>query len=72
MIYMNIALVQWFSKKLSTVEKTVLGTEFIAMKKGIDALRGLRYKLWMMGIPISGPSFIYGDNMSVVHDTSIS
>ena len=24
----------------------------------------------MMGIPISGPSYIYGDNMSVIHNSS--
>ena len=23
----------------------------------------------MMGVPISGPSYIYGDNMSVIHNT---
>ena len=40
------------------------------MKQGIDALRGLRYKLRKMGIPISGPSYIYVDNISVVHNTS--
>ena len=40
------------------------------MTQGIDALRGLKYKLRMMGIAISGPSNIYGDNMSVVHNAS--
>ena len=70
LIHVNTALVQWFSKKQSTVESSVFGTEFVAMKQGIDALRGLRYKLMMMGIPISGPSYTYGDNMSVVHNTS--
>eukprot|EP00957_Ditylum_brightwellii_P049087 3724612-Ditylum_brightwellii.AAC.1 len=40
------------------------------MKTGIDTLRGIRYKLRMMGVPISGPTFIYGDNMSVIHNTS--
>ena len=40
------------------------------MKQDIDALRGLRYKLRMMGILISGPSNIYGDNMSVVLNKS--
>ena len=40
------------------------------MKQGIEALRGLRYKLRMMGIPITGPSYIYGDNMSVVNNSS--
>ena len=39
------------------------------MKQGIDALQGLRYKLRMIGIPISGPFYIYGDNMSVIHNT---
>ena len=41
------------------------------MKQGINTLRGLRYKLRMMGILISGPSYIYGDNMSVVHNISL-
>ena len=40
------------------------------MKQGIEALRGLRYKLRMMGIPIAGPSYIYGDNMSVINNSS--
>ena len=70
MIYINTALVQGFSKKQSAVETSVLGTEFVAMKQGINTLQGLRYKLRMMGIPISCPSYIYGDNMSVVHNTS--
>ena len=32
-------------------------------------LRGLRYKLRMMGIEFNGPSYVYGDNMSVIHNT---
>ena len=35
----------------------------------METLRGLRYKLRMMGVPIWGPSLIYGDNMSVIHNT---
>ena len=54
----------------STVETSIFGAEFVAIKKGVDALRGLKYKLRMMGIPTSGPSYIYGDNVSVVHNTS--
>ena len=63
-------LVQWFSKKESTVKTSVFGAEFVNMKQGIDALRGLRYKLRMMGIPILALSCIYGDNMSVLHSSS--
>ena len=68
-IYLNSAPVVWMSKKQPTIETSVFGAEFVAMKHGMETLRGLRYKLRMMGIPISGPSYIYGDNMSVIHNT---
>ena len=69
LIYMQCALIAFHSKRQSTVETSVFGAEFCAMKTGIEALRGIRYKLRMMGIPLTGPSFVYGDNMSVIHNT---
>jgi hypothetical protein len=68
-IYLNSAPVIWLSKKQATIETSVFGSEFVAMKHGVETLRGLRYKLRMMGIPISGPSYVYGDNMSVINNT---
>ena len=67
-VYLNCALV-WLSKKQATIKTSVFGAEFVAMKIGMKSLRGLRYKLQMMGGPIWGPSLIYGDNMSVIHNT---
>ncbi len=40
------------------------------MKHGEETLRGLRYKVRMMGIPLTGPSYIYGDNKSQVTNSS--
>ena len=57
-IFLNSALIQWLSKKQTTVETSVFGAEFVAMKTGVDILRGIRYKLRMMGVPISGPTHI--------------
>lgn len=68
-IFLNMAPIVWFSKKQATIETSVFGAEFVAMKQGMECLRGLRYKLRMMGVAISGPSYIYGDNMSVIHNT---
>jgi hypothetical protein len=68
-IFMNTAPVTWFSKRQPTIETSVFGAEFVAMKNGMEATRGLRYKLRMMGVPLSGPTYIYGDNMSVIHNT---
>jgi hypothetical protein len=64
-----MAPIVWFSKHQPTVESSVFGAEFVAMKNGIEKCRGLRYKLRMMGVALSGPTFVYGDNISVVHNT---
>jgi hypothetical protein len=76
-----LALIVWYSKRQATmIETSVFGAEFVAMKQGMKALQGLRYKLRMMGVglryklrmmgvAISGPSCIYSDTMSVIHNT---
>ena len=48
----------------------VFGAEFVNMKHGMEKLRGLRYKLRMMGVPVDGPSFIYVDNKSAITNSS--
>ena len=60
------------SKKQATIDTSVFGAEFVAMKIVMDTLRGIRYKMRMTGVPISGPSYIYGDNMSVIHNNQRS
>ena len=60
LIYLNCALVYWWSKKQASVESSSFGSEFVAMKQCCEYIRGLRYKLRMMGIPVEGPMCIYG------------
>ena len=69
LVYLNLAPITWFSKKQSTIETSVFGAEFVAMKQGVETARGIRYKLRMMGIPLFSPTYVYGDNMSVIHNT---
>jgi hypothetical protein len=38
LIYLNMGLVQWLSKRKSTIETSVFGAEFVAMKQGIETL----------------------------------
>ena len=66
---MNMAMIQWHSKRQATVEGAVFGAEFVAMDQGAEELRGIRYKLRMMGVGIDVPTYVYGDNMSVIHNT---
>ncbi|KAL7447683.1 hypothetical protein ACHAXS_000066, partial [Conticribra weissflogii] len=71
LIYVNTDFVDWHSKRQAKIETGVFGTELVAMKTGVDMLRGLRYKLRMMGVDIDGATHVYGDNMSIIKNTSM-
>ena len=70
-IYLNQAPIYWFSKRQNRVECSTFGSEFVAMKQCREYVRGVRYKLRMMGISVIGCSFLYGDNQSVLCNTCI-
>ena len=51
LIFCNMALIDWVSKKQATIETSVFSAKFVAMKHSIEKLSGLWYKLRMIGIP---------------------
>jgi hypothetical protein len=69
-IFLNSAPIYWFSKRQTCVETSSFGSEFIAMKQCCEYIRGLRYKLRMMGIPVDLPTYVFGDNQSVLANTT--
>ena len=40
-IFLNMAPLIWFSKRQPTVEISVFGAEFVALKNGMETVRGL-------------------------------
>jgi hypothetical protein len=68
-MFINCALTKWYSKKQGSAEGATFGSEFMVMKTVAEVNKAVRYKLRMMGKPIDGPSYVYGDNMSVLHNT---
>ena len=68
-IFIHMAMINWHIKKQSTDEGAVFGAEFLAMKQGVEYLRGMKFKLQMMGVKIDSPTYIYGDNMSDIYNT---
>jgi len=51
LLFVNRALITWYSKRQNTVESSTYSSEFIALKTVIDLIKGMRYKLRMMGFP---------------------
>ena len=56
-----------FDVKTGDFHRTyVLRLDFVAMKVVMETLQEKIYKLRIMGIPISGTSYIYSHNISVI------
>ena len=69
-IIVNSAPIYWLSKNQNLVECSSFGSELIAMKLCCEYIQALRYKIRMMGIPMTHNAFVYGDNQSVLWNTS--
>ena len=71
LVFLNNSPIYWHSKKQTSVETSSFGSEFVAMKQCTEYIRGLRYKLRMMGIPVQDPTYIFGDNKSVLYNSTL-
>ena len=70
-IMLNNAPIYWYSKKQNICETSLFDSKFIAKKQCYEYVKRLRFKLRMMGIPVNNPTFIFGDNQSVLWNTSV-
>jgi len=70
-LMVNKTPIDWFSKKQISIESATYGSEFVAARIGTDKIVEMRYELRMLGVPIEGPSIMFGDNMAVINSASI-
>ena len=67
----NQTPIAWFSKRQGQVETATYGSEFVAARTATEQIIDLRYTLRMLGVPLDGPSWLFGDNQSVVTSSTI-
>jgi hypothetical protein len=53
------------------VETATFGSEFMVARQAMEQIMDLCYTLCLMGIPIDGPAWMFGDNQSVITSSSI-
>ena len=70
LIFVNRATIIWHSKRQNTVEASTYGIDILAMKKAVELIEALRYKLRMFGVPINGPTKIFCGNEAVTKNCS--
>ena len=69
--FVNQTPVDWGAWKQSTVETATYSSEFVAARMGVDKTIDLQYTLRAMGVPVEEPSWMLGDNHSVVTSSTI-
>jgi hypothetical protein len=69
--FLNQTPIEWFSKRQNTVETALFGSEFMAARQCTEQIYDLRYTLRMMGIPLDGTAYMFGDNQSVITQSTI-
>jgi len=69
--HINGTLFDWYAKRQDTVETATYGSEMVAACLATDQIIANRHTLRYLGIPIIGPTHLFGDNQSVVTSTTI-
>jgi hypothetical protein len=63
--------IESYCKKQKTIETAIYGSEFMVAHHACEQIIDLRYTLSMMGIPIDGHAWAFGDNASINPSSSI-
>ena len=69
--FLNQTPIDCFSKRQSQLETATYGSEFVAARTGTEQIIDLRFTLRMLGVPLDGPSWMFGDNQSVITSSTI-
>ena len=70
MHFFNKTPIDWFTKLQSTVETATFGSEYVASRTCTEQIIDLRITLRYLGVPVEGPSYMFGDNKTVVDTAS--
>ena len=69
--FLNQTPIDWLSKRQAQVETATYGSEFMVARQAAERMIDLRYTLRAFGVPLDGPSWLFGDNKSVVTSSTI-
>ena len=62
--------IKYFSKRQTSVQTSTFGAEFVSLKRAIEEAVAIRYYLRSMGVSVTKPTVVYGDNMSAIRNST--
>jgi hypothetical protein len=69
---LNNTLIRWIYKRQKTVETSTYGSELVTSRIATELILEIRYMLQSLGLELDRPALMFGDNMSVVLNTTVS
>jgi len=69
--FLNQTMIDCYSRKQATVESATFGAEFIAGRTAMQQTKDLRTSLRYLGVPVNGPTYMFGDNKSMITNGSV-
>ena len=69
--FVNQTPIDWTSKRQATVETATYGSEFTSARTATEQIIDMRFTLRMLGVPLDGPAWLFGDNQSVVTSSTL-
>ena len=70
-LFINSCPIHWYCKRQNTVETSTYGSELIAGRIAMESIIDFRYRLKMLGVPIKGSLLLFGDNQSMIMNTTV-
>ena len=70
-LVINSCLIHWYCKRQNTFKILTYGSELIAGRVAVESIIDFRYRLQMLGVPIKGYLLLFGDNQSMIMNTTV-
>ena len=61
----------WKSKRQGAIQASTYAAEFMAGRAAVEEAQGIRYVLRSLGVPLKGPTALYGDCMGMIQSSSL-
>lgn len=70
-IFLGRTPIFYQAKRQGAIETSTYGAEFLAMKTAVEEVSSIQYMLRCLGVPVTKPSRILGDNRSVIINSTV-
>jgi hypothetical protein len=70
-VFVGSTPVLWQSKRQGCIATSTYCAEFVSMRTAVEEVISIRYMLQCLGVPVTEPTDLYGDNFGVIQSAEV-